>query len=192
METFSVATRDGETRTLRKDVLGALRDRLRGGLLTSTDDGYDSARQVWNGMIDRKPAMIVQCLGAADVMTAVNFAREHGLLISIRGGGHNVAGAAIPEDGFVIDLSKMRSVHVDSEQRLARAEGGARLGDLDHETQAFGLAAPVGVVSATGIAGLTLHGGAGWLLRKRGLSIDNLLSAEVVTADGRLRKASPQ
>jgi FAD/FMN-containing dehydrogenase len=190
MGTFSIATKDGEAKLLQREVVDSLRGNLRGRIITPEDDGYDSARRVWNGMIDRKPAMIVQCAGAADVITAVNFAREHGLLISVRSGGHNVAGVAVSDKGLVIDLSGMRSVHVDPEARLARAEGGVRLGDLDHETQAFGLAAPVGVVSATGLAGLTLHGGAGWLLRKHGLSIDNLVSVEMVTADGRMRKAS--
>lgn len=190
METYSLATKDDETKVLHGPVVDRFRDSLRGELLAPADDGYDSARQVWNGMIDKKPGMIVRCAGAADVIAAVNFSREHGLLTSIRGGGHNVAGTAIAQHGLVIDLSEMRSVYVDPERRSARAEGGARLGDLDHETQAFGLAAPVGVVSATGIAGLTLHGGAGRLLRKHGLSIDNLLSVDIVTADGRLRKAS--
>jgi hypothetical protein len=166
------------------------RERLRGRLLAAGEEGYDDARRVWNGMIDRRPALIARCCGTADVIAAVDFAREHGLLTSIRGGGHNVAGTALVDNGLVIDLSEMRSVRVDPERRLARAEGGARLGDLDHETQAFGLAAPVGVVSATGVAGLTLHGGAGWLLRKHGFSIDNLSSVDIVTADGQLRKAS--
>ena len=190
MERFGIAAKDGETKMLQRDLVDRFRDSLGGGLVTPGNDGYDSARRVWNGMIDRKPAMIVQCADATDVTAAVNFAREHGLLVSIRSGGHNVAGVAVADKGLMIDLSKMRGVHVDPERRRARAEGGARLGDLDQETQAFGLAAPVGVVSATGVAGLTLHGGAGWLLRKHGLSIDNLLSVEMVTADGRLRKAS--
>ncbi len=190
MGIHSVATKDVEAKALPNDLIDGFCASLRGALLTSTDDGYDSARRVWNGMIDKKPGLIVQCAGAADGIAAVHFAREHSLLTSIRGGGHNVAGTSIAEDGLVIDLSQMRSVHVDPERRSARVEGGARLRDLDHETQAFGLAAPVGVVSATGVAGLTLHGGAGWLLRKHGLSIDNLLSVDIVTADGRMRKAS--
>jgi FAD/FMN-containing dehydrogenase len=123
------------------------------------------------------------------VVAAVKFAQKHGLRISVRSGGHNVAGSCLDENGYVIDLSAMRSVRVDRERRTARAEGGARLGDLDHETQAFGLAAPLGVVSATGIAGLTLHGGIGWLLRRHGLSIDNLLSVDIVTADGQVKRA---
>jgi FAD/FMN-containing dehydrogenase len=190
MKTYQVATSDGGTRVLDKVAIERLREQLRGRVLIPGDEGYDAARQVWNGMIDKKPALIAQCAGTADVIAAVNFAQKHGLLTSIRGGGHNVAGNALLDDGLVIDLSEMRSVHVDPKHRLARVEGGARLSDLDHETQAFGLAAPVGVVSATGVAGLTLHGGAGWLLRKHGFSIDNLSSAEIVTADGQLRTAS--
>jgi FAD/FMN-containing dehydrogenase len=175
---------------LSDDLVESFRSQLSGDLITPTDQRYHEARKVWNGAIDRKPALIVRCAWTADVITAVNFSREHRLLVSIRGGGHNVAGAAIAENGLVIDLSGMRSVQVDPEKRIARVEGGARLGDLDQETQAFGLAAPVGVVSATGVAGLTLHGGAGWLLRKHGLSIDNLYAVEVVMADGQLKRAS--
>lgn len=169
--------------------LSYLNEEIRGEVITSGHDRYDSARAVWNGLIDLKPGAIVQCLGVADVLAAVQFARKHHLRIFVRSGGHNVSGAGLADDGYVIDLSAMRSVRVDPHNRTASAEGGARLGDLDHETQAFGLAAPVGLVSATGLAGLTLHGGMGWLLRKHGLSIDNLRSVDVVTADGRLVKA---
>ena len=154
------------------------------------DQGYDDARTIWNGLIDRRPALIVQCTGAADVVDAVNFAREHDLLLSIKGGGHNVAGNAVNDGGLVIDLSQMRGVHVDPSTRTVRAEGGALWGDCDRETQLFGLAVPGGVVSTTGVAGLTLHGGVGHLRRKHGLSIDNLLSVDIVTADGELRRAS--
>lgn len=141
-------------------------------------------------MIDKHPAAIVRCRGTADVMAAVNWARRrHGVRFSIRSGGHNVSGACLVDQGLVIDLSGMRSVRVDLKRRVAMAEGGALLGDLDHETHPFGLAAPVGVVSATGLAGLTLHGGAGWLMRKHGLTIDNLLGVDIVTADGMLRHA---
>lgn len=190
MTSYRISKNDGGATLLEQAAVDSFRERLRGRLLADGEDGYDDARRVWNGMIDRRPALIARCRGAADVIAAVDFAREHRLLTSIRGGGHNVAGSAVVDDGFVIDLSEMRSVHVDPERRTARAEGGARLGDLDHEAQAFGLAAPVGVVSATGVAGLTLHGGAGWLLRRHGFSIDNLASVDIVTADGRLRKAS--
>jgi FAD/FMN-containing dehydrogenase len=163
---------------------------VRGRVLQAGDDGYDDARAIWNGLIDRRPALIVQCTGAADVVDAVNFAREHNLLLSIRGGAHNVAGNAVNDGGLVIDLSQMNGVHVDPATRTVRVQGGATLGDMDRETQLFGLAVPVGVVSMTGVAGLTLHGGAGHLRRKYGLSIDSLLSVDIVTADGRLRRAS--
>ena len=163
---------------------------VRGNVLRPDDPGYDDARAIWNGLIDRKPALIVQPTGAADVVDAVNFAREHDLLLSIKGGAHNVAGNAVNDGGLVIDLSRMRGIRVDPSQKTVRAEGGVTWGDLDRETQLFGLAVPGGVVSTTGIAGLTLHGGAGHLRRKHGLSIDNLLSVDIVTADGELRYAS--
>jgi FAD/FMN-containing dehydrogenase len=163
---------------------------VRGVVLTSGDPGYDDARAIWNGLIDRQPALIVQCTGAADVVDAVNFAREQGLLLSVKGGGHNVAGNAVNDGGLVIDLSQMRGIHVEPSTQTVRAQGGALWGDCDRETQLFGLAVPGGVVSTTGIAGLTLHGGVGHLRRKRGLSIDNLLSVDIVTADGELRRAS--
>ena len=170
--------------------LQAFAVQMRGPVLTPEDPAYEEARTIWNGLIDRRPAMIAQCSGAADVVDAVNFAREHGLVVSIRGGGHNVAGNAVNDDGIVIDLSQMRGVHVDAPTGRVRAQGGATLGDLDRETQLFGLAVPAGVVSTTGVAGLTLHGGAGHLRRKHGLTIDNLLSVDIVTADGELQRAS--
>jgi FAD/FMN-containing dehydrogenase len=163
---------------------------IRGRVLRPDDPAYSEARRIRNGLIDRHPALIVQCHGTADVVDAVNFAREHELLVSIRGGGHNVAGNAVNDGGIVIDLSAMRSVYVDPEQRIARAQGGANWGDLDRETQLFGLATTGGQVSSTGIAGLTLHGGMGTLHRKFGLAIDNLRSVEIVTADGQVRTAS--
>jgi FAD/FMN-containing dehydrogenase len=163
---------------------------VRGAVLRPGDQGYDDARAIWNGLIDRRPALIVQCTGAADVVDAVNFAREQGLLLSIKGGGHNVAGNAVNDGGLVVDLSRMRGVHVDPKTGITRAQGGATWGDADRETQLFGLAVPGGVVSTTGIAGLTLHGGVGHLRRKHGLSIDSLLSVDIVTADGELRRAS--
>src|SRR5262249_50726488 len=163
---------------------------VRGDVLQPGDPGYDEARAIWNGLIDRRPALIVQATGAADVVDAVNFAREHGLLLSIKGGGHNVAGNAVNDGGMVIDLSPMRGVHVDPSTQTVRVQGGATLGDLDRETQLYGLAVPAGVVSTTGVAGLTLHGGAGHLRRKHGLSIDSLLSVDIVTADGTIRRAS--
>ncbi len=164
--------------------------RIRGSVLRPGDDGYDDARRIWNGLIDRRPALIARCSGTADVIDAVNFAREQGTLLSIKAGGHNVAGNAVNDGGVVIDLSGMRGVHVDDSTGRVRAQGGATWGDVDRETQLFGLAIPGGVVSTTGIAGLTLHGGAGHLRRKHGLSIDNLLSVDIVTADGQLRRAS--
>ena len=192
MASVDVLTRDGRKISLQDETLNTLTDRLRGELIRPTDDTYEKARRIWNGMIDRKPALIVRCRGVADVMAAVDFVRENDLLLSIRAGGHNVSGASIAEGGVVIDVSEMRSVHVFPEERIARVEGGARLGDLDHETAPFGLAAPMGVVSKTGVAGLTLHGGAGWLMRRHGLSIDNLKAVEIVTADGRLVRADEE
>ena len=172
------------------EALQAFGMQMRGSVLTSEDPGYDEARKIWNGLIDRRPAIIAQCTGAADVVDAVTFARENGLVVSIKGGGHNVAGNAVNDGGLVIDLSPMRGVHVDPSAGTVRVQGGATLGDMDRETQLFGLAVPAGVVSTTGVAGLTLHGGVGHLRRKHGLSIDNLLSVDIVTADGEVRRAS--
>src|SRR5437773_1803685 len=172
------------------EALQAFAMQMKGPVLTPEDPGYEEARAIWNGLIDRRPALIAQCSGAADVVDAVNFAREHDLLLSVKAGGHNVAGNAVNDGGLVIDLSHMRGVHVDPSSARVRVQGGATLGDMDRETQLFGLAVPAGVVSTTGVAGLTLHGGAGHLRRKYGLSIDNLLSVEVVTADGVIRRAS--
>ncbi len=190
MNPVKIETRQGKTITLGEDALGSFASQLRGQLLSENDTEYESARKVWNGLIDKKPGLIVRCLGTADVIAAVNFARENQLLFSVRSGGHNVSGSAIADKGLVIDTSQMRTVHVDPSKGTAWVEGGARLGDLDHETTPFGLAAPVGVVSETGVAGLTLHGGVGWLMRKHGLSIDNLNAIEIVTADGQLVRAS--
>jgi len=175
---------------LDAEALEALSQQVRGPVLTPGDPAYDNARSIWNGLIDRRPALIVQCSGAADVVDAVNFAREQGLTLSIKAGGHNVAGNAVNDDGIVLDLSQMRGVHVDPALQTVRVQGGATWGDLDRETQLFGLAVPGGVVSTTGVAGLTLHGGLGHLRRKHGLSIDSLVSVDIVTADGELRRAS--
>jgi FAD/FMN-containing dehydrogenase len=163
---------------------------LRGPLLRPDEGDYEEARRVWNGLIDRRPALIVRCTGVADVIEGVNFARQHHLPLAIHGGGHNAAGNATCDGGLMLDLSPLKGIHVDPKARTARAQGGATWGDLDRETQLFGLAAPGGVVSTTGIAGLTLGGGYGWLRRKHGLSCDNLISVDMVTADGRLLTAS--
>ncbi len=168
----------------------ALRDEVRGSVLLPNDVGYADARAIWNGMIEKKPGLIVQCTGAADVIASVNFARERDLPLSIKGGGHNAAGKALCDDGLMIDCSPMRSVRVDLESRTVRVGSGARLGDLDHETQAFGLATPAGADSRTGVAGLTLGGGIGWLARSHGLTCDNLRSVDLVTAAGELVHAS--
>jgi FAD/FMN-containing dehydrogenase len=167
-----------------------LKKQLRGELLRPGDGGYDAARRVWNGMIDKRPALIARCAGVADVINSVNFTRAHNLLASVRGGGHNVAGNAVCDGGIMLDLSRMKSVRVDPVSRTARAEPGLVWGEFDRETQAFGLATAGGICSETGIAGLTLGGGYGWLMRKYGLALDNLVSVDVVGADGQLRKAS--
>lgn len=176
------------TATATSTALEDLRGQIRGEVISGGDPGYAEACRIWNGMIEREPALVVRCRGAADVIAAVRFAREAGLPVSVRSGGHNVAGTALC-DGVVVDLTGMRNVFVDPERKTVRAAGGARLGDVDHETQAFALATPFGVVSKTGIAGLTLNGGMGFLTRNYGLSCDNLIGADVVTADGRLVRA---
>jgi len=165
---------------------------MRGPVLQPCDAGYDQARIVWNGMIDRRPALIARCTGPADVMTAVRFAAKNRLLLSVRGGGHNITGNAVCDGGLMIDLSPMKGIRVDPIGRTVRAEAGLTWGEFNRETQAFGLATTGGVVSTTGIAGLTLGGGLGWLMGKHGLSCDNLLSADLVTADGQLLTASAE
>jgi FAD/FMN-containing dehydrogenase len=163
---------------------------LSGTLVRPDDDAYDEARSTWNGAHDRRPALIVRCAGVADVMRAVDFARSEDLVIAVRGGGHSIPGFSSCDGGVVIDLSGMKAVHVDPANRTAVAQGGCTWADLDHETQAFGLAVTGGLVSSTGIAGFTLGGGIGWLMRKCGLACDNLIAADVVTADGQLVRAS--
>lgn len=163
---------------------------ISGQVILPSDGAYDDARAVWNATIDKRPAVIVRCAHTADVVRAVNFAREQKLVLAVRGGGHNIAGSAICDDGMVIDLSRMKAATVDPATRRATIEGGATLGDLDAATQAHGLATPLGINSTTGIAGLTLGGGFGWLSRKHGMTIDNLESAEVVTAAGEVVHAS--
>ena len=163
---------------------------IRGELVVPGDAGYDALRRVWNGMIDRRPAAIARCTGAADVMAVVKYARDNAIPATVRGGGHHVAGRSISDGSIVIDLAPMQGMHVDSKGKLARAEGGLRWAAFDHETLAHGLCTTGGTVSVTGIAGLTLGGGLGWLMRKHGLTCDNLAGAEVVTADGRLLTAN--
>src|SRR4051812_26046587 len=172
--------------------LADLRERLRGALVLPGDAAYDEGRRVWNAMIDKSPGAIARCVDVADVLACVEVARRHDERVAVRGGGHNVAGNAVCDGGLVIDLSPMKGIRVDPKRRTARVESGATLGDLDHETQVFGLATPLGVVTKTGIAGLTLGGGIGWLRRKHGLSSDNLVSVDVVTADGRFLTASEE
>jgi FAD/FMN-containing dehydrogenase len=190
MTDLRIITTTGTDSVLDDPTIEAFKSSLRGELLKPGDIGYEEARRIWNGMIDKRPALIARCVGVADVIASVNFAREHELLMAVRGGGHNVAGTAAADGGLVIDLSPMKGIRVDLSAQTVRAEGGVTLGELDHETQAYGLATPLGVVSETGIAGLTLNGGLGWLRRKYGLSSDNLVSADVVTADGRFLTAS--
>ncbi len=175
---------------LDEEAVEAFIARHRGPVIRPGDAGYDDARAIQNGMIDRHPAMIARPTGTADVVDAVNFARENNLELSVRGGGHGVAGSAVTDGGLMIDMSSMNGVHVDPQSWSVRAQGGATWGDVDRESQLFGLAVPGGVVSTTGIAGLTLGGGMGNLQRKYGLSLDNLLSVDVVTADGQVRTAS--
>ena len=192
MTDLRVVTTDGGDTILESAVVQKFADGLRGRLVQSGDGGYDQARTVWNGMIDRRPALIARCAGPADIIASVHFARDHGLLVSVKGGGHNITGNAVCEGALMIDLSPMKGVRVDPAGRTARAEAGLTWGEYNRETQAFGLASTGGVVSTTGIAGLTLGGGLGWLMGKHGLSCDNLISADLVTADGALVTASAE
>jgi FAD/FMN-containing dehydrogenase len=169
---------------LQESVVEDLKASLRGPLLCPGEAGYDDARQVWNGSIDRRPALITRCHGVADVIDSVKFARVHELLLAVRGGGHNVAGNGTCDGGLMIDFSEMKSIRVDPSRRIARAEPGTTWGEFDRETQAFGLATPGGQISTTGVAGLTLGGGWGHLARRYGLASDNLISADLVMADG--------
>ncbi len=190
MVDLKVTTTTGTDGVLEESIVEQLKESLRGALLRPGETGYDEARTIHNGMIDRHPAMIVRCAGVADVISSVNFARDKSLLLSVKGGGHGVAGHAICDGGIIIDLSLMNDVRVDPVRLTARASGGATWGDVDHETQAFGLATTGGVARTTGIAGFTLGGGHGYLMRRFGLACDNLVSADVVTADGNLLTAN--
>ena len=187
---INAVTRTGGETTVTKAALKDFQASLRGPLIMPGNANYESARQVWNGMIDKHPAMIARCTGSADVMQAVDFARDNDLLVAVRGGGHSISGKGVCDGGLVIDLTALRGCRVDPEKRTAHLAGGSLLGDLDHETQAFGLATTSGTVSHTGAGGLTLGGGHGRLARSLGLSCDNVLSVDIVTPDGQLRRAS--
>jgi FAD/FMN-containing dehydrogenase len=190
MADLHITTTSGPDTVLDEATVQGFKTNLRGALLRPGDDGYDAARKVWNGMIDKRPALIARCAGPADVLQCVRFARDHDLLVSVRGGGHNYAGKAVYDDGLMIDLSPMKGIRVDPVRRTTQAQAGLKLGEFDRETQAFGLATTLGVNTDTGIAGLPLGGGYGWLGGKYGLACDNVLSVDVVTADGRLVTAS--
>jgi FAD/FMN-containing dehydrogenase len=190
MTDLTVRKLDGSSATITQDAVAVLRGKLRGTVALPGEDGYEQARSIWNAMIDRRPALVVRCLGAADVINAVTLARNENLLVAIRSGGHNIAGNAVCDGGLLIDLSQMRSVHIDPASRTARVEPGATLADFDKEAQAFALATPLGINSTTGVAGLTLGGGFGWTTRKFGLTVDNLISADVVTAGAQPVRAS--
>jgi FAD binding domain/Berberine and berberine like len=179
-----------EARELDEAAFAELERAFRGELVRPGDPSYDERRKIWNGSIDRFPAVIARCAGVADVIAAVRFARRTGLVVAVRGGGHSFPGQSVCDGGIVIDLSPMKGIRVDPEARTARAQAGVLIGELDRETQAFGLAAPAGIVTHTGLSGLTLGGGIGWLMRKHGLTIDQLLSVDLVTADGEFLKAS--
>lgn len=190
MALANAVTVDGREFNLTDELIESLRSQIRGVVLTPDDADYHDVRQIWNGVHDKHPAMIVRCIGTADVVTAVNFSRENDLLLSVRGGGHNVAGHAMVDGGLAIDLSLMKGISVDPTRRIARVQPGATWADLDQETQLHGLVVPGGQVSTTGVAGLTLSGGMGMIHRKFGLSCDNLSAAEIVTADGQVITAS--
>jgi FAD/FMN-containing dehydrogenase len=190
MTDVRIATTDGVGKVLESAAVQAFGDGLRGPLITPDHSNYDETRKVWNGMIDRRPALIARCGGVADIIASVRFARDHQLVFSVRGGGHNTPGIAVCEGGLMIDLAGLRSVRVDPARRTARAEGGTTWSEFDRETQAFGLATTGGAISHTGIGGLTLGGGLGWLAGKYGLACDNLISVDLVTADGTMVTAS--
>jgi len=190
MPTVAALTREGAPLALDQKLVDGLRTALRGPLLLAGDAGYEDARSLWNAMIDRRPALVARCIGVSDVLAGVRFARESGIALSMKGGGHNISGLAVAEGGLMLDLSLMRGVWVDSRSRTAWAQAGCLLGDVDRETQLHGLAAVLGFVSATGIAGLTLGGGFGYTSRRFGWTSDNVRSMDVVTADGRLVHAS--
>ncbi len=186
----NLKTLDGNVTNIDSETVEALSSSLRGSVFSEGDREFDEARNIWNAMVDRKPGLVIRAMGASDVRNAVGFARDNRLLIAVRSGGHQIAGHAVAEGALLLDLSQMRSVRVDPVSKTARVEPGASLGDVDKETQSHGLAVPMGINSTTGIAGLTLGGGFGWITRKFGMTIDNLLSVDIVTADGKLIRAS--
>ncbi len=190
MNSLTFLTLDKDVRQLLQSDIDAFTARISGGVIGAADGAYDEARKVWNGSINRRPALIARCLTDGDVQAVVRFAAAHRMLLSVRGGGHHIAGNAVAEGGLMIDLSGMRTISIDAAKRSARVGAGALLGDFDREAQAHGLATPLGINSTTGVAGLTLGGGFGWLTRRHGMTVDNLLSATVVTADGVVRAVS--
>ncbi|PZS30269.1 MAG: hypothetical protein DLM61_11330 [Pseudonocardiales bacterium] len=190
MTAHLITTRDGATTTLTDEIVEGFRRRLRGALRTARDTGFADATRLWNGMITTKPALVVTATGIADVVEAVGFARKHELALSVRGGGHNIAGTALADGGLTIDMSGLRGIEVDPGARTATVQAGCLLGEVDRATQEYGLATPLGFISEVGVAGLTLGGGLGYLTRRFGWTVDNLLEVEVVTADGRVRRAS--
>ncbi len=190
MKKVEFINRDNATVKIPGEAIDALRNRISGNVLVNGDPGYDEARRVWNGMIDRKPGIIVQCKNVTDIQKAVKFANEYGILITVKGGGHHVAGSAVRDKAVMIDLIEMQDIDLDVKNKRAMVQAGATWGMVDAVTQKEGLAVPGGLVSTTGIAGLTLGGGIGWMRRKYGLACDNLLSAEIITADGDLVTAS--
>lgn len=192
MQSAKVLALDGSAVNVSESALQELSGRLRGSLAFQGDSEYEHVRTIWNAMIDRRPGLIARCLGASDVKHVVDFARKSNLVVSIRSGGHNIAGSGLSDGGLTIDLSRMRSVRVDPASRTAWVDPGNTLGDFDREAQTFGLATPLGINSTTGIAGLTLGGGFGWLTRKYGMTVDNLISADMITADGEFLKANEE
>ena len=186
----SVITRTGRKVAFSDERIEELRAQFRGRVMQPGDEGYEEARAIHNALFDRRPGLVIECSGTADVIDAVNLAREENLLLAVRGGGHSIAGHSVCDDGLMLDLSRMRAVWVDPASRTVTAQGGATWGDADREAQAFGLAVPGGVISTTGVGGLTLGGGLGWLHREHGLACDHLRSVQVVTADGRLVRAA--
>lgn len=190
MDSIQIKQTSGNQTALEVSAVETLAASMRGALLKPGDEGYDEARTIWNAMIDRRPALIARCTGTADIQAVVKFAAQHNLLTSVKGGGHNIAGNAVCDGGLMIDLSLLKTVRVDPTAKLAHVGPAATLGDVDHECQAFGLALPTGINSTTGIAGLTLGGGFGWLSRKYGMTIDALTAVDIITPDGTFRRAS--